>query len=426
MIPRLLTPRILEALADTPVVFLTGARQTGKSTLARAIAAGDHPARYITFDDATALVAAAGDPEGFVAGLSGPVVLDEVQRVPDLFLAIKASVDTDRTPGRYLLTGSANAMMLPNLAQALVGRVEVLTLWPFSQSELEAAASRGPAICAVDQLFSTASDGTRPAPLPQWRGEGLGVVLPRILAGGYPEALERTAPSRRRAWFSAYVTTILQREVRDLASIEGLHELPRLLSLLGARAGGLLNYAELSRSSGVPQSTLKRYMALLEATFLIHTLPAWSANLSKRLVKSPKLLLNDTGLMAHLLGAGGERDLPPDSPSLGPLVETFAVQELRKHCSWSLTQPNLYHLRAQTGQEVDLVLEDARGRVVGVEVKSSATVSPADLKGLRFLQEKLGERFVRGIVLYAGREVVPFGERLHAAPLEGLWGATSQ
>ena len=422
MIPRHLTPRLLEALSDTPVVFLTGARQTGKSTLARAIAEREHPARYLTLDDATTLSAAAADPQGFIAGLGGPVVLDEVQRVPELFLAIKAAVDRDRTPGRFLLTGSSHVLMVPQLSEALVGRMEALTLWPLSQSEIETPAGGGGDRCLVDGLFAAETGATGAPVCGHTRGEGLAAILPRVLAGGYAEAVERQAGARRRAWFGAYVTTILQRDVRDLTQIEGLSELPRLLSLVAARAGGMLNFSELSRSSGLPQTTLKRYMALLEGTYIAQSLPAWSANLTKRLMKSPKLLMIDTGLMAHLLGVGGEDDLPVHSPLTGPLLEVFAVQELQRQSTWSASQPRLYHLRVQTGHEVDLVMEDHRGRLVGVGVKAAATARADDFRGLRFLQEQLGERFVRGVVLYTGRETVPFGERLHAVPMEALWG----
>lgn len=409
MIPRHLTSRLLAALSDTPVVFLTGPRQAGKSTLAQWLAEEPHPARYVTLDDATVLAAAGDDPAGFLSGLEGPVVLDEVQRAPDLFLAIKASVDRDRRPGRFLLTGSANALMLPRLSEALVGRMEVLTLWPLAQAEIE----KRPPDSLVDALFSDAVPTTEP-------GEARAQVLRRALRGGYPEVLERPSPERRRAWWGSYATTIIQRDVRDLAQIEGLTELPRLLALLAAGAGGLLNFAELSRSSGIPQTTLKRYLALLEATFLLGSIPAWSSNLGKRLVKSPKLMLTDTGLMGHMLGASEGTDVV-QAPWLGALVETFVAMELRKHMGWSATAAQLHHLRTQTGQEVDLVLEDDRGRLVGVEVKASATVGGADFAGLRALAEQTGERFHRGVVLYAGREAVPFGERLHALPISALW-----
>lgn len=413
MLPRAITPQLLAALSDTPVVFLAGPRQAGKSTLAQWLAAGPRPAHYLTLDDATVLSAATQDPTGFVAGLEGPVVLDEVQRAPGLYLALKAAVDRDRTPGRFLLTGSARALMLPQLAEALVGRMEVITLWPFAQGELEPGA-RGEEQGLVDALFGddwpTVAEGTEKQDL-----------LRRIVVGGYPEAVARQAPARRRAWFGSYVTTILQRDVRDLARIEGLSNLSRLLSLMAARSTGLLNYAELSRSSALAQTTLKRYLALLEATYLVQTLPAWSGNLGRRLVKSPKLLFVDTGLMAHLLGLSDEADVRPDSPTVGPLVENFVAVELLKQSGWSRTQPGLYHFRSHDGQEVDLVLENARGRLVGLEVKAGGEVSGDDFRGLRALAEQVGPRFHRGAVLYAGRETVPFGERLRAYPISGLW-----
>ena len=412
MLPRHITPHILAALADTPVVFLAGPRQAGKSTLTQWLAAGPHPARYLTLDDATVLSAATRDPNGFLAGLDGPVVLDEVQRAPGLYLALKAAVDRDRAPGRFLLTGSAKALMLPQLTEALVGRMEVLTLWPFAQCELPATG--GPQPGFVDALL-----GDEWPPV----GEGVerGEVLRRALVGGYPEVMARQTSDRRRAWFGSYVTTILQRDVRDLARIEGLADLSRLLALMAARATGLLNYAELSRSSALPQTTLKRYLALLEATYLVQMLPAWSGNLGRRLVKSPKLLFVDTGLMSYLLGLNNEADLRLDSPAVGSLVESFVAVELLKQLDWSQAQPRMYHFRSHVGQEVDLLLEDARGRLVGIEVKASSEVSPDDFRGLRALAEQIGPQFHRGVVLYAGRKAVPFGDRMRALPISSLW-----
>ena len=404
----------MAALARSPVVFLNGARQTGKSTLAKALAGGPHPASYITLDDATTLAAAQADPAGFVAGLDGPVVMDEVQREPRLFLPIKAAVDRDRRPGRFLLTGSASVMALPQLAHALVGRVEILTLWPFSQGELE-----GHGDDFVDAIFRSrvaapARTGTRRST----------PIERRLLTGGFPEVATRKTNAGRRAWFASYTTTILQREVRDLANIEGLAVLPSLLRLLAARAATLLNTSELSRSTGIPNTTLKRYLALLEATFLIQPLPAWSANLSKRLVRAPKLLLCDTGLLAHLLGVDARR-LAAERALVGALLENFVAMELAKQASWSEVRPAIHHFRTHAGEEVDVVLEDAAGRVVGIEVKAAATVGARDLRGLRALAEALGKKFVRGVVLYTGTEVIPFGERVHAVPLEALWTMTA-
>lgn len=409
MIKRSIADAVLEALKDNPVVLLHGARQTGKTTLVRWMAKGPHPARYITMDDAGVLAAARDDPAGFLSGIKGPVILDEVQRVPDLFLAIKAEVDRDRGPGRFLLTGSADVFLLPRLSESLAGRMEILTLWPFSQGEIESVKEG-----FIDALFSGSP--------PEMKGACLdrGELFSRLLAGGYPEVIQRASSNRRRAWFGSYITTILQRDVRDLANIEGLIDLPRLLSLLAARATSLLNFSEISRSMGMPQSTLKRYMALLETTFLVQLLPAWSGNLGKRLVKSPKLILSDSGLMGHLLGMDKRRSAL-DMTILGPLLENFVVMELCKQASWSRVRPVLFHFRAQAGREVDIVLEGAGGSVVALEVKASATVNAGDFKGLRALASALGKKFVCGAVLYTGRESIPFGRQLHALPISLMW-----
>ena len=413
MVARHISPALLAALADTPVVLLHGARQTGKSTLARSLAAHSYPARYLTLDDAGLLSAARHDPQGLIAGLDGPVILDEIQRAPELFLAIKAAVDRDPRPGRFLLTGSANVLMLPQLADSLAGRMEILTLWPFSQGELAGVREN-----FIDRLFSPDLPPGAPA------AEERGSVISRILTGGYPSAVTRSDPERRRAWFGAYLTTILQRDIRDLAHIERLTELPALLSLLATRAGSLLNFAAVARGLTLPQSTLKRYMALLETTFLVQYLPAWSANLGKRLVKAPKVMLTDTGLMAHLLGLNEDR-LRAEPMFRGPLLENFVMMELRKQVSWSRARPQLFHFRLVTGQEVDILLEDGAGRLAGVEVKASATVSAADFQGLHALAAATGARFRRGLVLYLGGEAIPFGPRMYALPVSALWqGAT--
>ena len=410
---RNIAPLPREALQDTPVVLLNGARQTGKSTLVGSGELGDYNARYLTLDEAGVLAAAEADPAGFLSGLEGPVILDEVQRSPGLFPAIKMEVDRDRRPGRFLLTGSANVLLLPRLSESLAGRMEIMTLWPLSQGEIE----------GVKEGFVDAVFGGDPLPIGDDPG-GTPNLYERLLRGGYPEVLSRSSESRRRAWFDSYITTILQWDVRDLSNIEGLTQLPRLLSLLAARSASLVNYAELSRSASMPQSTLKRYVSLLEATFLVGTLPAWSSNLGKRLVRSPKLLLCDTGLISAMQGLNAER-LASDPVLIGPLLENFVAMELRKQSAWSNTQPQLFHFRTQTGQEVDLVMENAAGRVVGVEVKSSATVGSRDFRGLRALAEASGDRFRRGIVLYTGKTAVPFGDNLHALPVSSLWNTTA-
>ncbi len=408
MFERHLARNVLDALADSPAVFLNGARQTGKSTLAQKLSRGPHRARYLSLDDIAVLAAAKNDPEGFLAGLDGPIVIDEVQRAPELFIPLKAAVDRERRPGRFLLTGSANALVLPKLAQALTGRMEILTLWPLSQGEIEATREG-----FIDALFRDGAAFDAGKPLSRTE------IWDRVVLGGYPEPLGRPQPERRAAWVNSYLTTIVERDIRDLAAIEGLTQLPRLLHLLAARGAGLMNYAELSRSMGLPQSTLKRYLALLEAAFLLQRLPPWSGNLGKRLVKTPKIFLNDTGLAANLLALDTAR-LEENVPMAGPLLETFVMAELTKQAGWSRVKPRLYHFRTETGAEVDFVMEDARGRVVGVEVKAGSA-GTGDFKGLKVLEEALGKKFLRGVVLYLGREAVPFAKNMHALPISALW-----
>lgn len=414
MYQRSLSPLLLDALADSPVVLINGARQAGKTTLVQSLPIERHAATYINLDDANFLAAAQADAAGFLAGLAGPVVIDEVQHAPQLFPAIKLLVDRQRTPGRFLLTGSANVLLLPRLSESLAGRMEILTLWPLSQSEIEG--TRGQ---LIDRLFAGETFAVG-----GFAADGATVdradLLRRLLSGGYPEPLGRSSQARRRAWFGSYLTTILQRDVRDISNIEGLTDLPRLLTLLATRAGGLMNLADVSRAVGLPYTTLYRYMSLLETTFLVQLLPAWTAGLSRRLVKAPKIILNDTGLMASLLGLDAQR-LEREGELLGSLLENFVVMELRKQAGWSQVQPQLFHYRAQTGQEVDVILEDASGRIVGIEIKASSTVSGSDFKGLRHLSQELGDRFVRGIVLYTGGSAVPFGANLHALPVSSLW-----
>ena len=410
MIRRNIESELRAALADTPVVLLNGARQTGKSTLARAVAA-PLGAGYVTLDDATALAAAGRDPHGFVAGLPRRVVIDEVQKAPGLFAALKMAVDADRRPGRFLLTGSANLMLLPRVSESLAGRMEILTLEPLGQDEL--AGVRG---SFIDRAFADSAAGLAGT------GNLAGPVdlSAAVLAGGYPEAQARAPGRRREAWFAAYLNALLQRDVRDLANIEGLTEMPRLLALLAARLGGLLNTAELSRDTGIPQTTLKRYLALLEAAFLYRPLPAWSENLGKRLIKAPKIHLIDSGLAAHLTGY---RALPAgrESTAFGHLLEGFVVGELRKQAGWSQTRVGLWHYRTTSGREVDCVLEGPAGRLVGVEVKAAATLGAKDFAGLESLAADAPDRFHAGVLLYTGERAVGFGERLWAIPVWDLW-----
>lgn len=409
MQPRRAQKQLEEALTDTPVVLLHGARQVGKTTLARAMSSGRHPRRYTTLDDSPELSAALTDPSGFVSACTSPVVLDEVQRAPALFRAIKASVDRDRSPGRFLLTGSANVMLLPALSESLAGRIEVVPLWPLSQGELEGTTER-----FIDRAFAERAPAWE---VPKVRTRPL---LERIVRGGFPEPSGRTDARRRDAWFRAYADSTLRREVRELSGVEGLAELPRLLAVLSARSCGLLNIADVSRSLGMPQSTVRRYIALLEATFLVVLLPAWTSSRSSRLAKSPKVVICDSGLACHLIGADLGR-LERDGSARGAMLENFVAMELMKQRDWSSTRPSIHHFRTAAGHEVDLVLEDRAGRVVGVEVKAAGTVTSDDFRGLRALRDLAGRNFLRGIVLHDGSESVRFDPSLMSVPISALW-----
>lgn len=407
MYPRHILSRVTEALADTPVVLLNGARQTGKSTLVSQIIAEHHQANYVTLDNLAALNAAQMDPPGFLADLGTPAAIDEVQLAPGLFRAIKEQVDRDRQPGRYLLTGSADVMLLPAVSESLAGRIERITLWPLSEGEL-----RGRGGNFVDRLFAgelprVTSDLTRAD------------LLALTLRGGYPEAVDRPAGRRRANWLESYVDTMLRRDVRQMANIEGLTQMPRLLALLASRATGLLNESAVARDLGMERKTLGRYIDLLELAYLVKLLPAWSRNLGKRLTKAPKLLLSDTGVMGHLLGIEGAG--PALDRATGALLENFVGLELHKALAWSATRAGLYHYRTVDGAEVDLVLERSDGAVAAVEVKASASLTARDFRPLQTLQATLGDDLVAGVILYGGRETVGFGAGLRALPFEALW-----
>jgi len=397
----------LEALSDTPVVFLRGARQAGKSTLVRFIAEGPHPARYVTLDNAAVLSAVAADPAGFIAGLEKPVVIDEVQRVPELLLAIKEDVDNHREPGRYLLTGSADVLTLPDVADALAGRMEVLTLWPLSVREMKGGDKSGIEALFEDDFSNRFHPDTAFDPAAS------------IAAGGFPEPAQRQVQRRRRAWFESYIATMLDRDIRDIAHIQDLAALPRLLKLLAARTGTIHNQSEVSRSCGIPNSTLSRYMAILQMTFLVHLLPAWSSNLGKRLVKAPKLHMVDTGLACHLLDID-QGKIREGGELVGRVFENFVALEILKQASWAEQPLQLYHFRSHSGKEVDVVIENGRQEVVGVEIKLSATPSPRDFSGLKALRDHLGKKFIRGVVIFAGQDVIPFSRDLHAVPVSSF------
>ena len=409
MIERALTPALLAALADTPVVLLTGGRQTGKSTLVTSLAARGFEAEYVTLDDPIELAAARRDPVGFVERLGARAILDEAQRAPELFLPIKAAVDRDRRPGRFLLTGSANVLFAPTVADALAGRMEALTLWPLSAAELAGRAGGE----FFELLFGERAQP--PAP-PRLDREDL---VSRLLAGGYPEAVDRTDDERRRRWFTSYLTTILERDVRALADIERLEQLPSILTALALRSRGPLNRSGLSQDLGIPNSSVERYLVLLERVFVVCRLPAWRSRLGPRLVKAPKTLISDSGLLCRLLRLTRER-LLEDSATLGLVLESYVGMELVKQASLAGDGAGVTHFRTSKGMEIDFLVESPDGRLAAIEVKASAGVKEEDFARFEPLRRSLGERFARGIVLYAGERPVPFGDRLAAWPVSLL------
>lgn len=405
--PRLAEGPLREMLADSPAVLVHGPRQCGKTTLAQRVGKRQRTA-YITFDDESSRSLAVADPVGFVADLPRRVILDEVQHVPQLFSALKVAIDRDRVPGRFLLTGSTNVLLLPKLADSLAGRLAILRLHPLAQCEL---ARRPPRF--IDRLFG-AGFTTRP-----WKR--LGPELPeRIAAGGYPAAIALPAGRRRNRWYADYVDTIIQRDVRELARIASLDQLPRLLGLMAASTARLLNFTDLAAPLQVSRPTLRDYVTLLARVFLVEQLPPWHANRLSRLVKTPKLHVGDTGLACALLGMDAA-GLTTDRGLLGQLVETFVLQELRRQASLQDVPPSFFHYRDRDGYEVDIVLERGVQAVAGVEVKAGATVTAADFRGLRRLKDACGTRFAGGIVLYDGEISAGFGDGLYAVPLRALW-----
>lgn len=386
--------------------MILGPRQAGKSTLAQSFAGRER--RYVTLDDPVALSQAKRDPGAFLDAHGTPLILDEVQRAPELLLPIKLRVDRDRRPGAYLLTGSANVLVLPKVADSLAGRTELIDLLPMTQAEIEGRDGN-----FVDRIFE--------GPL-STRGvwEPGPSLAERILRGGFPEPALRSGSRRRAPWFESYFRTLLERDVKDLANIEGLVQMPRLLQLLADRNGATLNVASLSRDTGIAHTTLTRYLDLLKTIYLLQLVPAWSANVETRLTKSPKAYLVDSGLACHLAHVDA-RALEADRFVLDTAAESFVANELTRLIGQSERRPWLMHLRTVKQKEVPFVLEGRDQRIVGIEVKAAKSVIPADFDGLRYLADLAESRFHAGIVLYDGPEPVPMAPNLLALPIAALW-----
>jgi hypothetical protein len=397
---------VITALRDTRVVLVNGARQAGKSTLVRKVLKRHEGARWRTLDDGVTLAAARADPTRFVQH-DDLLAIDEIQRAPELMLAIKAAVDRDERPGGFLLTGSARVLGLKALPDSLVGRMETVELWPFSQGELEARVDR-----FVDVVFDDEPrfpDGTLA------RDE----LVERLTRGGFPEATRRD-DTRRAKFFEAYAHDLVERDVSQLSDVPRREVLHHLLRATAGLPAQLLKVERLASDAGIPARSVERYLSLFEEVFLIKRLPAWRNRATTRAVRMRKLLFVDTGLCAHLQRRNLRRLLRDDS-LVGPLLENFVLSELARQLGWSTISASLSHYRTRDGVEVDGVLESSDGRLVGVEVKAASTVRPEDFAGLRHLAAHAGARFHHGVVFYTGSGSMPFGERMTAVPLEALW-----
>ena len=415
-LPRYITTKLNDALTVSPVVFLNGARQSGKSTLVQdlsdKIGLTDTPATYISFDRPTQMAAAANAPEAFLSAHEGRLIIDEVQMVPELFRALKVVVDELRLKnkemanGKYLLTGSANILALPKLSDPLVGRMSVLTLYPFCTAEVIGGKGNG-----LEKLLNMDFTKLTNTTLN---------ITDAIKMATFPEIADKN-DKERSLWFDGYLTTILQRDVKMIYELEKISVLPNLLRILAVRAGNLLNDADISRDIGLSSVTGKFYRNILKMMFLNFDVQPWFRNIGKRLVKAPKGYLTDTLMLCHMLDLNLE-DMYKNKPDLfGHVLENYVATELVKQLSFSETKAQLLHFRTSDGKEVDFVIERPDGSVFGIEVKKSESVNIQDFKGLITLSELTEKDFRGGVVLYSGKEVVPFGNNLWAVPYCILW-----
>lgn len=410
-LPRQAERIVQAALNDTRIVVVNGARQAGKSTLVHAVMRGRHDALERRLDRPSELQGARSDPERFVMH-DGLLVIDEIQRAPELVLPIKAIVDTSNKPGQFLLTGSARLLGLRALPDALVGRSETIELWPFSQGEIDGAPDG-----FVDAVFAGSDTLSRDGETD--RDE----YIERATRGGFPEAVTRSE-GRRSRWFESYLNDLIDRDVTRLSDIQRRPDLDRLVRLLAGRMATPIVVENVANVLGVPKSTVDRYLALFEEVFLVKRIPPWSNSATTRASRQRKLLFVDTGLGAHLSGRTTARARKDDTLA-GQLLENFVISEIARQLTWSSEYVRLHHYRARTGEEVDAVLESADGRVVGIEVKAASTAMIGDFRHLRHLERRIGKQFLHGFVLYTGRRAVPFGDRLTAIPLDLVWRAAA-
>lgn len=413
MFKRFIESNVREALLDTPVVFIMGPRQSGKTTVVKHII--DINWVYITFDDVTQLHLAQSDPIGFIRNLpeGKSIVLDEVQRLPELFVSIKQAVDENRKPGRFLLTGSANALLLPKLSDSLAGRMETVALMTLSEYEF---LNRTPSFLnLVLQGKAPQTDEIRIR----------SYMMKRIVTGSFPEPIQRTKSSRITAWYREYIQTLIQKDIRDLGDITHYDEMMRLLEVMALFSGKLINFTAVGEKVGLNRATVKKYLLLLEQLFLMDTLPAWHTNAYKRLIKTPKVHLLDTGLICALRSI--EENKLAEHPELyGALLETFIFNELKKQASFSGERLRFSHYRDKDQVEVDILIENSFDEIIAIEIKAASTITKKDLLGIKKVKEVAKEKFKMGIILYDGDHTTSFGEKLFAVPLASLWAGKTE
>lgn len=410
MYDRFILQKMLESLHDTPVLILVGARQTGKSSLLSKLL--PIKTRYLTLDDISALAAAKNDPDSLLHCRNDEtVVIDEAQLAPELLRTVKKHVDADRRNGKYILSGSADVMTLSKLSESLAGRCEIFYMHPLSQTEI----LNNP-VNFADSLFAE-----------DFAVADLECDFARLAksmhSGGYPEALERKG-ARQSAWFKSYVTAIIQRDIKEISNVSDVCAVQTVLELLAGRCGNLLNMSDISRLSGVKNATLQRYVSILEKVFLIYRNKPWHKTVAAKLVKTPKVYANDTGLLCYLLGVGLNDLISKKSAFIGAILENFIFNELQKQIGWSSCAPEIYHFRSLAGKEVDFILESRDSRKVGVEVKASSTITSSDFSGLNEFKNISGEKFFRGVALYGGNKTLQFGKDLFAVPIDAMWSRT--
>lgn len=408
--PRHLHPLILEAVDHARILFVAGARQVGKTTLVGQITGpgGEYPMTPYTLDDRATRDAALADPAGFVAGLGGSAFIDEIHRAPDLLLELKKAVDADTTPGRFLITGSANILANKRVLDALPGRIDRLDLWPLSRSEIE-----GGRLNLVDELLAGRAPQVTGAPV------GADAYAGYIAEGGYPEARLRPAGRVRNRWFRDYIAGAVERDVRELADLRRADDVGQLLRLLASQSANLLSYRKIARQLQMTDKTAKEYVLLLEQMFLVWRLPGWRPGLGAREVAKPKVYICDPGLLAYLLGADESR-IRSDDQVNGKACESFVCAELLKYASWAEQEVRLFHYQRER-EDVDFIVENRAGEIAAIEVKAAATLSVRDWRWLEQLRDARGAQFKAGVIVHAGSQTVPLGDRLWAVPFAALW-----